>query len=127
MPAGHDISYAPLAGPWVIYPDENTFVIENTGIFTQFFRLILNASERATLAGNARLYMSDSLNDPSTLRFRSPTSSTLSSDEFVVRHNRVIFNGNVRETIGGSGRSIIIDDLSPRPGRLILAGAGGGS
>lgn len=125
MPAGHDISFARSVP--IVYYDENTFVMEDTGLFTQFFRLIVTGLGRATLSGSARVYMSDALTDPSTLRFRSPTSSTVNPDEYVIRHNRVIYNGNVRETIAGTGRSILIDDLSPRPGRLILSGAGGGN
>ena len=99
MPAGHDISFAKFIGPPATYYDESTFTLDDTGYWTQFFRLILSGFERASFAGTARMALDDSLNDPSVLRARSPGSVSVNSDELVIEYSRVAFYPDVVDVL----------------------------
>jgi hypothetical protein len=107
-----------------IYVQDNTlFRIPDSGLMFQVARLGL--SVRGDLRGTARLQIGDS-DDASVLKFRSPGSFTVSSDEYVPAWDRIQMLGNARATMRGTAR-IQNEDWREAPGRLVLSGRGGGS
>src|SRR5262245_35045746 len=91
------------------FPDKNVFLqgpgsvtLATTGIMEQPVRLTLASTDRLTESGTARLILSDSVFDPSVVKFRAPGSYTVQPDEYVPAWDRFDLRGNARVTMNGT-------------------------
>src|SRR5262245_39442964 len=93
------------------FPDKNVFLqapglvtIATTGLIAQPVRLTLASTDRLTAAGTGRMILSDSVLDPSVVKFRAPGSQVVMPDEYVPAWDRIEMRGTARATMNGTAR-----------------------
>lgn len=120
--------YAPHIAPFptvvaspLTQEDLGSFIVPTTGLLSLRSRSTLSSAVHVVVAGTGRIAVSDSLFDPSVLKYRAPGSTSVMPDEYITDWDRTDLRGTARRTMVGSARMQVMN-VTPSPSRLVLAG-----